>query len=92
MAFGLDAGISRNTNNTVQVAEKANQNGDLTDMATYGGKTETSEETYSTTFANTALNGQTGTTDIITAHNLIEQNTDFGREQLNKVSALATQA
>ena len=92
MAFGIDAGLSRNTNNSVQVAEKENQNGDILEMHTFGGKSEVQEEVYSSSFSNEAINGQEGSSDIVTAHNLIEVNNNYAREQKTKVSALATQA
>jgi len=92
MGFGIDEGISRQTNNTVQVADKLDNVGTIIGMTTHGGKTEVTEEYYSETFTNEAVNGQSGTSDIVTQHNLIEDNGSDAREQITKVSALAAPA
>ena len=83
------AGISKSTNNSVTVAEKLNQNGDIDEMRSYGGKTEIQEEVYidASAFTNEAVNGQSGSS-VISAHNLIESNTDFCRSQKTTVTAL----
>jgi len=91
MAFGIDSGISRNTNSSVEVAKKINNKGDITDMTSYGGSQEKTEEYYSSSFTNVATNGQTGTS-VVSAHNLIESNTDYAREQKTTTIAVATAA
>ena len=82
MAFGLDAGISRQTNHSVQVAEQIGPTGVILDMTTHGGASETTEEVYidADSFENEAVNGQTGT-EVVSAHNLIESNADYCRAQ-----------
>lgn len=89
MAFGLSSGISKNTNNSVQIAEKIGPTGKIIDMTSHGAKTETTEEFYSSSFTNAATNAQTGAS-IISAHNLIEQNTDYAREQKTTVTIPTT--
>jgi len=86
MGFGIknnEDKISRNTNNSVNTAEKTNGRGDITEMYTYGGAEEVTEEEFSDTFTNEAVNGQVGntSTQVVTAHNLIESNTDYQRAQ-----------
>lgn len=89
MSFGLTTGISKNTNNSVQIAEKIGPDGAITDMTSHGAKTETTEEFYSSSFSNGAVNGQSGAS-IISAHNLIESNTDYAREQKTTVTIPVT--
>ena len=91
MGFGVDTGISRQTNNSVNVAEKLNSKGDIIEMTTYGGKEEKTEEVYSSSFSNEAVNGQTGTS-VIPSHNLIESNTEYARESKSTTTALSTSA
>jgi len=85
-----DGSISKSTNNSVTVAEKLNGTGDITDMRSHGGKAEVQTEVYvdAGSFANEAVNGQAGTSGIVSSHNLIESNTDFARAQKTAVSAL----
>ncbi len=90
MSFGVTGtAISRTTNNTVQRADKLSSVGTITDMTTHGGVTEVTEETYADAVSNTALNGQNGASDIITAHNFVESNQDYMRETVTKATALA---
>lgn len=91
MSFGISSGISRNRNTSVNTAEKLNNHGDVTDMHSYGGKEEKTEEFYSDSFTNLAVNGQTGTS-IISGHNYIESNTDYAREQKTTTIAISTAA
>lgn len=82
MAFGIDSGISRNTNNTVTAAEKIGTKGEILEMHTHGGAEEVQEEVYSDSFTNEATNGQVSDPDgtgVVTAHNLIEVNNDYAR-------------
>lgn len=89
MGFGIDAGISRNTNYSSQVAEKMDENGVIDDMTAYGSTSETTEEVYvdAASFANEATNQQTGTS-IVTAHSLIESNTEYARASKTTRAAL----
>jgi len=82
MGFGIDTGISRQTRNTVQRAEKMNEDGEITEFTTFGAMEEKTEESYSSSFTNTATNGQTATTSTggVMEHTLIESNTDYARE------------
>ena len=89
MGFGIDAGISRNTNYSSQVAEKSDENGVISDMTAYGSTSETTEEVYvdAASFANEATNQQNGTS-IVTAHSLIESNTEYARASKTTRAAL----
>lgn len=87
MAFGVAAGISKTTSNSVQVAEKDDQNGTIDDMTSYGGKTTLTEESFTTSFTNTALNGQNGSS-VITEHTLTESNKDYAKESKTTVTVL----
>lgn len=91
MPFGVNTGISRETSNTVQTAQKTDEIGSITEMESFGGIETKTEELFSSTFTNTAVNGQTGTTSagIITEHSLIENNEDYARERLVTVKPLA---
>lgn len=92
MSFGAPAGkLSHNVQNTVQVAEKINNKGDIIDMTAYGGKQETSEEYYSATFTNAATNGQTGS-NIVSSHGNNQVATDYAKESKTTVVALSTAA
>ena len=95
MGWGTTGGeISKSTNNSVNRGDKLNGNGDITDMRTYGGTTETQEEVYvdAGSFSNLAINGQSGSSGIVTSHNLIESNTDFARAQKTTVAILTAAA
>ena len=89
MGFGIDSGISRNTNYSVQVAEKLDENGVIADMTAHGGAAETVTEVYvdAASFANEATNVQSGTS-IVTAHSLIESNTEYARASKTTRAAL----
>ena len=89
MGFGIDAGISRNSNYSSQVAEKMDENGVIDDMTAYGSTSETTEEVYvdAASFANEVTNQQTGTS-IVTAHSLIESNTEYARASKTTRAAL----
>ena len=98
MGFGISnpansGTTSNNTNNSVQVAALSNSSGEILDYYTYGESSEVSEEYYivgATDFANLAVNGQSGISDIVTSHNLVESNTDFAKVSITKKSAPAT--
>jgi len=83
MGFGIDTSgnISRNTNYNVNVAEKLSEVGNIDEMTAYGGAEETTLESYvdAASFANEATNSQSGDT-VVTAHNLIESNTEYARQ------------
>lgn len=88
MAFGIDAGISRTTSNSVQIAEQDGATGKIIAMHAHGGKKIVTEESYSITYTNAATNGQTGTS-IVTEHTLSEINKDYAKESKTTQSALA---
>lgn len=84
MGFGIDTSgnISRNTNYTVNVAEKISEVGNIDEMTAYGGAEETTLESYvdAASFANEATNDQLAGGTIVTAHSLIESNTEYARQ------------
>lgn len=84
MGFGLSNSgeISKNTNYSVNVAEKLSQIGNIDEMTAYGGAEETTLESYvdAASFANEATNNQAAGGTIITAHSLIESNTEYARQ------------
>jgi hypothetical protein len=91
--FGVDAGLSRTTSNTVQVATKELENGAIEEMKTYGGIETITEEDYSgATFTNEAVNLQTGTTStgVVVRHDLIESNTEYARTSKETQKPLAS--
>lgn len=94
MGFGLDAGLSRETSNTVQTAQKTTELGAISDMETFGGLETVTEEIFSSSFSNEALNGQSGTTSVgvVTEHTHIENNEDYSRERKVTVKPLAAGA
>lgn len=97
MGFGVLNGTAPNAesyteDNSVEVAEKLDSEGTIVDMTTHGGKKEVSEDFFldgeATTITNEALNGQTGTTNIVTKHTLTEKNNEYQKVSITKVSAL----
>jgi len=91
MGFGVTSGLSKQTNNSVSVAEKINSKGAIVEMTTHGGKQEVQEEVYSDALTNEAVNGQSGTS-VVSNHNLIESATDYARESKTTITALSTTA
>lgn len=90
MGWGTSNGSkSRSQNHSVNVGEKLTFAGDVSEMRSYGGKQETTEEVYVDvgSFSNLAVNGQSGSS-VVSAHNLIEQDTDFCRAQKTTITAL----
>ncbi len=81
MSFGTgDTGIlSRQTSNTVQVADKLDEEGNIVESTSFGGVTEVTEETHTDSFTNTATNGQSGS-DIITSHEYNEVNNEYAKQ------------
>ncbi len=81
MSFGTGTTgiLSRTTSNSVQTADKLNENGDILDTTSFGGTTEVTEETYTNTFTNLAVNGQSGD-DIVTSHEFNEVNNDYAKQ------------
>ena len=81
MSYGTGTSgiLSRQTSNTVQTADKLNENGDILETTSYGGTTEVTEESYTDTFTNEATNGQSGD-DIVTSHEYNEVNTDYAKQ------------
>ena len=98
MAFGVKSSLLTNVesyteDNSVEVAEMTDSVGTIADMTTHGGKKEVSEDYFlaaaTSTITNEAVNGQSGTTDIVTKHTLTEKNNEFQKVSITKVSALA---
>lgn len=83
MGFGIaTAGIiARQTNHTSEVASKMNEAGEIVEETTYGSYQELTEEQYSDSITNEAVNAQVGTTitGVVTNHNYIESNTEYAR-------------
>ncbi len=96
MSFGIaDAGVvSRTTTNTVEVASKDNEEGEIVEETSYGGVEEITEEVFTDSLTNEALNGQTGTTSsgIVIEHTLTESNTDYARASKRTRKPLAAGA
>ena len=90
MGFGINTGISRQSNHSVEVAEKLNATGNISEMTTHHGVKEVTEEYYEDSFVNSATPGQTGSSSIVTQHNLIEVNNDYSREQKTTRSAISS--
>jgi hypothetical protein len=84
MGFGIDTSgnISRNTSYSVNAAEKISEVGNIDEMTAYGGTEETTLESYvdAASFANEATNQQAAGDTIVTAHSLIESNTEYARQ------------
>lgn len=90
--YGIDSGLSRTTTHTVQYAQKEDELGNITDMETYGGIQEITEEDYTSgTLTNLAVNGQSGTTStgIVTEHTETEVNNDFAKVTKKTIKPLA---
>jgi len=81
MSFGTgDTGIlSRQTSNTVQVADKLDEDGNIVESTSFGGVTEVTEETHTDAFTNAATNGQSGA-DITTSHEYNEVNNEYAKQ------------
>ena len=81
MSFGTGATgiLSRQTSNTVQVADKLDEDGNILESTSFGGVKEVTEETHTDTFTNEAINGQSGS-DITTSHEYNEVNNDFAKQ------------
>ena len=95
MPFGIDAGLSRNTSNSVQVANKELEEGAIEEMTTFGGVETVTEEDYTgASFANEALNGQVGntTTGVVTQHDNAEVNNDYAKSTKTTQKPLAAGA
>ena len=81
MSFGIaDAGIlSRQTSASAQTADKLDEKGRILETSTHGATVEVTEETYTDTFTNEAVNGQQGN-DIVTSHEYNEVNNDYAKQ------------
>ncbi len=79
---GEDTSVTgRTTNNSVQVADKTNNVGDIVEQATYQPVTEITEDSFLVgEFVNQAERAQSGE-EVVTAHNLTESNTGFSTVQ-----------
>jgi hypothetical protein len=89
MPFGAGTNLSENQNHSVNPVEKLNGNGDIVQFFTNGGKQTKTEEFYSSSFTNAAVNGQAGTA-VVSEHNLIKVNNDYVKEQKTTITALST--
>ena len=94
MGFGIDAGISRTTRYSVEVADKRGPLGQILEMETYGGTEEITTEVYGDSLTNEAVNAQTGNTStaVVTEHSFIESNTEYARITKTERKALAQPA
>ena len=81
MSFGItEAGIlSRQTSATTQTADKLNEEGNILETTSFGGTVEVTEETYTDTLVNEAVNEQQGN-DIVTSHDYNEVNNDYAKQ------------
>ena len=91
---GEDTSVTgRTTNNSVQVADKTNNVGDIVDQATYQPVTEITEDSFlvGESFVNQAKRAQSGA-EVVTAHNLTESNTGFATVQrtIRKITTTTT--
>lgn len=80
--YGVSAGLSKTTQNTVQTAKKEDENGKITATKSFGGlEVITTEEYAGVSFTNEATNGQDGTTStgVVIEHTLNEVNKDFAK-------------
>jgi hypothetical protein len=78
--FGVDTGLGRTTSNSVEVANRETEEGNVDLQTTYGGITTTTEEDYSgAAFVNEALNGQSAADGVVVRHDLTEVNNDYAR-------------
>ena len=95
MGFGVsEAGkINKTVSNTVETAEKRDEDGVIVEMTTYGGVETTTTEEYTDqgSFTNAATNGQTITNLAggVTENTLVEANDDYSRETTVTVKPLA---
>jgi hypothetical protein len=92
MGFGAPTGkIDTTTSNTVETAEKRDENGKITEMTTFGGIETKTETEFTDSFTNACTNGQTGTTStgVITENTYVETNDDYARETTVTVKPLA---
>jgi hypothetical protein len=91
MGFGIDTSgnISRSTNYSVNEARKLSEVGNVDEFTAFGGTSETTLESYvdAASFANEATNVQSGSS-IVTAHSLIESNTEYARQSKTTLAAL----
>lgn len=81
--FGIDAGLSRTTQNTVQTARKINETGQVVELTTFGAMEVITEEDYApAVFTNAATDGQTGTVaaGVVTENTVNELAEDYAKE------------
>lgn len=90
MGFGAPAGkINQTQSFSATTAQKDDENGVIEEFTAYGATSETTEEVYidAASFDNEATNEQSGTS-IVTAHSLIESNTEYARANKTTIAAL----
>ncbi len=81
MSFGTGATgiLSRQTSATTQTADKLDESGNITETTSFGGTVEVTEESYTDTFTNAAVDAQQGN-DIVTSHEYNEVNNDYAKQ------------
>ncbi len=96
MSFGITGAgvISRTTTNTVETAQKTDEDGVILEETSYGGVEEVTEESFSDAITNAALNGQTGTTasGITVEDTFVESNDAYARQTTRVRAPLAVAA
>jgi hypothetical protein len=92
MSFGITAQaakISQTTTNKVEVDRKYNSAGEVIELGSFSGLTETSEEVFADSITNEAVNGQLGTS-VVSSHAFVESNTDYQRATKTTIAVLAS--
>ena len=81
MSFGTGATgiLSRQTSATTQTADKLNEDGNILESTSFGATVEVTEESYTDTFVNAAVNSQSGAS-IVTSHDYNEVNNDYAKQ------------
>ena len=81
MSFGTGATgiLSRQTSATTQTADKLDESGNITETTSFGSTVEVTEESYTDTFTNAAVDAQQGN-DIVTSHEYNEVNNDYAKQ------------
>ena len=93
-SWGASTGLTgKTTNNSTTQTELLSDVGNIAAIRTHGGKQEVTEESYFDNaggdFTNLAVNQQENNTGVVTAHNLIESNTDWNRQSKTTLTPAA---
>lgn len=92
MSFGSPAGtLSRKQSAKVDVAKKYDNMGTPIEATSHGAELEQTDEMYSDSFTNLAVNLQSGTS-IVTGHTYDEVNTDYAKETKTTLTLVTTVA